>query len=126
MRLDAEIIDKENEKKRELENAKERQIYNPLEKTFDYSKRRVTDIKENSKVYLPKPANPKIEGELEMIRNVLMEEFSKYKSEIERENEKEREKRKNGENKENIGGEKEREIDKEEKKRKERNQEGRN
>ena len=97
-------------------------------------------------MYLPKPANPKIEGELEMIRNVLMEEFNKYKNEIERENEKERERKKNGENKKEIEKENEKEREKrksgdnrenkeedrdgetrkEENKRKERNQEGRN
>ena len=53
----------------------------------------MTDIKENSKVHLPKPVNAKIEGEIEMIRNVLMREFKKYRNEVEEKNKKEKEKR---------------------------------
>ena len=89
-----EDTNKETEEKNKIEDAKERQVYNPIEKTFDFSKRRVTDIKENSKVYLPKPVNAKIEGEMEMIRNILMKEFRTYKEEIDEKNKREREKNK--------------------------------
>ena len=81
------------EKKSQIEDAKERQVYNSLQKNFNFSKSYVTDIKENSKVNLPKPVNAKIQGEIEMIRNILMEEFRKYRNEIEEENKKERDKR---------------------------------
>ena len=77
IKIDAEIQDKSTEKKREIEEAKERQIYNPLEKIFDFGKRRVTYIKENSKVHLPKPLKANEEGELEMIREILVGEFKK-------------------------------------------------
>ena len=75
IKLDAEI--QSREKEREIREAKERQIYNPLEKIFDFGKRRVTDIKENSKVHLPKPLKAIEEGELEMIREILMVEYKK-------------------------------------------------
>ena len=77
IRIDAEIQDRNTERKREIEEAKERQIYNPLEKIFDFGKRRVTYIKENSKVHLPKPLKANEEGELEMIREILVGEFKK-------------------------------------------------
>ena len=64
------------------------------EKTFDQSKRRVTDLKECSEVFLPKARDEKIECKMEIIRNVIMEEFNAYKkkieTEIERRNEKKR------------------------------------
>ena len=93
IRLDAEIETREREKERELIEARERQIFDPVSKTFDFSKRRVTDMKENSKVYLPKPLKANEEGELEMIREVLMGEFKKYKREQEIEFEKRKENR---------------------------------
>ena len=36
----------------EIQEAKERQLFDPIKKVFDFSKRRATDCKENSKVYL--------------------------------------------------------------------------
>ena len=56
--VEGEVVTKEVEEEREKneeEEAKTRQIYNPVEKILDLRKRRVTDMKENSKVYLPKP-----------------------------------------------------------------------
>ena len=93
IRLDAEIENREKEKERELSDAKERQIYNPIEKVFDFGKRRVTDMKENSRIHLPKPLKANEEGELEMIREVLMGEFRKYKKEQEEEYDKRKENR---------------------------------
>ena len=62
------------------------------EKTFDQSKRRVTDLKECSEVFLPKARDEKIECKMEIIRNVIMKQFNAYKkkikTEIERRNEK--------------------------------------
>ena len=68
----------------DMMEAMERQVFNPKEKTFDYSKRRTTDLKENGFVYLPKAINPKLESELELVRKIVMEEFHKYRDEIEK------------------------------------------
>ena len=40
---------------------------------------RVTDLKECSEVFLPKARDEKIECKMEIIRNVIMEEFNAYK-----------------------------------------------
>ena len=48
--MEAEGQKREKEKEREIQEAKERQIFDPVNKVFNYSKRRVTDMKENSKV----------------------------------------------------------------------------
>ena len=51
----------------ELEDAKERLIFNPLTKIFDFRKKCVTDMKGNSEIVL--------ESEMEMIKNSLIETF---------------------------------------------------
>ena len=43
----------------------------------------MTDLKENSRVVLPKPASDKLESEMEVARETIMKEFMKYKREIE-------------------------------------------
>ena len=43
IRLDAEIESREKEREKEISDAKERQIFNPIEKVFNFSKRRVTE-----------------------------------------------------------------------------------
>ena len=63
-----------------LDEAKERQVYDPLEKTLDMSKKRVTDLQECAEIVLPKPRNEKVECEMEIIRNIIMEEFEAYKT----------------------------------------------
>ena len=74
----------EDNEKALLEDAKERQIYDPIDKIFDHSKKRVTDLQECAEVYLPKPVDEKYECEMEIIRNVILEEFNSYKEKIER------------------------------------------
>ena len=74
----------EKEEKDDIEEARERLIFDPTEKEFDYSKRRTTDLKENTKVTLPKAGSPREEAELEMIRKVILDEFNKFKREKER------------------------------------------
>ena len=66
------------------------------EKTFDQSKRRVTDLKECSEVFLLKARDEKIECKMEIIRNVIMKQFNAYKKKIETEIERRNEKK--GEN----------------------------
>ena len=68
-----------------INDAKQRQIYDPIKKVFDYSKRRVTDLIENNRVALPKEAEPRIENELGMLREIILKEFKDYKLELERE-----------------------------------------
>ena len=70
----------------EIEDAESRMIFDPVDRIFDYAKRRVTDLKENVKVSMPKPCSPKEEAELEMIRKVVMETFIDYKRAIEKNN----------------------------------------
>ena len=47
------------------------------------AKKRVTDLDENSRVVLPKPASDKLESEMEIVRETIMREFKRYKKEIE-------------------------------------------
>ena len=45
------------EEMQEIIEAKSRQYYDPEEKVFNYGKKRATDLKENSRVTLPRPVN---------------------------------------------------------------------
>ena len=56
----------EEEEAENIEDAKIRQIYDPITKKFNYSNRRVTDLPENNRVMLPKEVSPKLEHELGM------------------------------------------------------------
>ena len=58
----------EKEQQRMEEEAKMRQVYDPLDKRYDEGKRRVTDLEECSRVTLPKPLSVKRETEIEMRR----------------------------------------------------------
>ena len=73
----------EEEDEESMKDAKERQIYDPITRVFNYSKRRVTDLPENNRVQLPKEVSPKQENELGMLREIVMKEFVDYKREIE-------------------------------------------
>ena len=44
-KIDCEEYDEEKE---DLDDALERQVYDPVSKTFDYSKKRTTDLQENA------------------------------------------------------------------------------
>ena len=74
--------EKEKEKNEIISDARERQIFNPINKEFDYSKRRVTDLGENNKVYLPKICEVKEESEIEVMRNIILEEYKNYKKDV--------------------------------------------
>jgi len=80
-----------------IENAKSRQILDPLSYKFNYSKRCATDLQENKSVTLPKGVDGKLESEMSMLRDIMMREFIKYKKEMEaneiRENVEERRRR---------------------------------
>ena len=66
-----------------IADAKDRQVFNPIEKTLDMAKKRVTDLEENSKVSLPQPIDAKFESEMVVVRNTILKEFDNYKREME-------------------------------------------
>ena len=74
----------DNSKESIVEEARLRQVYDPIGKTFDYSKKRVTDLQECAEIILPKPGDDRIECELEMIRDIMIDEFNSYKTKIEK------------------------------------------
>ena len=78
MRLNSEEI--EDLEKMERLDAEARRVYDPIEKVFDHSRKRVTDLAENSKVSLPKPCDPLTESSIELMRQKVMETFRKYKN----------------------------------------------
>ena len=54
----------EEKEKMEEVKAQSRQVYDALNHTVNFMNRRVTDLKENAKVYLPRPLSPIEEAEL--------------------------------------------------------------
>ena len=62
-----EITEEEQERFDEL-NAQCRQIFDPVEKVFDDRKRRVTDLRECTRVTLPKPMKERDEALIEIRR----------------------------------------------------------
>ena len=69
----------EEQEKDVLNEVKLRQIYDPVRKIFDDSKRRATYLPENNRDSLPKEVSPRIENELGMLRETIMKEFHKLK-----------------------------------------------
>ena len=72
----------ESEVENEINEAKERQVFDPLKKVFDFSKRRATDCVENTKINLPQLGDPKEESQLEMLRTLLWDEYLSFKKEL--------------------------------------------
>ena len=73
-----------DENKRDIEreeDAKSRQIFDPIEKIYDDRKRRVTDLVECSRVTLPKPLSVKREAQIEMRREVHNRIYQDYRRE---------------------------------------------
>ena len=62
--------------------AKARQTYDPEEKTMDMRNKKVTDVKHNPKVYLPKALQPKDEAVIEVRRCKWLEIYNKYVKEF--------------------------------------------
>ena len=67
---EVELTDEEKQRFEILE-AKSRQFYDPEEKTFNYKKKRVTDVKENARVTLPKAVKELQEVGIEIRRQNL-------------------------------------------------------
>ena len=78
---DEEEIDESLEEKMEEEEAKSRQVFNPIEKTFDYIKKRATDLKENSRVTFSKPLPTTVKANLETRRKAYLAKVITYKEE---------------------------------------------
>ena len=66
-----------------VEDAKDRQIFDPLTNTLNLAKKRVTDLKENSRIILPKAVDEKLENEMGIIRETILGETKKHIREIE-------------------------------------------
>ena len=69
-----EITEEEQERFDELD-AQCRQIFDPVEKVFDDRKRRVTDLRECTRVTLPKPMKERDEALIEIRRGVIEKIF---------------------------------------------------
>ena len=59
-------------------DAEGRRVYNPLDKTFEYGAKRVTDLDKNKKVTLPNPCDPFTESSIELIKSNVMKTFNSY------------------------------------------------
>ena len=75
---EVEITEEEQDKLDEME-AQCRQIFNPVDKVYDDRKRRVTDLKECSRVTLPKPLKENDEALIEIRRGVTRKIFEEYR-----------------------------------------------
>ena len=73
-----EITEEEEEIMEEIE-ARSRQVFDPEMKTYDNRKKRVTDMKGNSRVTLPKPVKPADEANIEMRRDIYRKLFKNFK-----------------------------------------------
>ena len=56
-----------------------RQVYDPVEKIYDDRKRRVTDLKECSRVTLPRPLKPAEEANIEIRSNAQKKIYDDYR-----------------------------------------------
>ena len=74
-----ENLDEDEIEESEEMDAKNRQVYDPIDKNYDSRRRRVTDLKECSRVTLPKPLKPQEEANLEIRKRTQLEIFRKYK-----------------------------------------------
>ena len=71
----------DSETEEEVSEARERQFFDPINKIFDFSKKRATDCVENTKIHLPPLGDPKEESQLEMLRTLLWDEYIEFKKE---------------------------------------------
>ena len=89
------IEEREREEEEEILNdAKSRQIFDPMTRRFNYAKRRVTDLSENKSVVLPKGVDDKLESEMGILKELIIGEFKRYKRETEKKKKLKRLKRK--------------------------------
>jgi hypothetical protein len=74
--------DEEERIETEKDEARARQIYNPIERKFDDQKRRVTDLSECGRVTLPKPMSTKNEALMEVRRGANENIYNNYRGEV--------------------------------------------
>merc|ERR1712082_242455 len=74
---DTEEDDKLEEKMR-IAEAFSRMVFDDNSKTLDMRKRRVTDLPQNSKVFLPPPLNPMVESGLSVRKQEFSDSFADF------------------------------------------------
>ena len=74
-----EEVNESLEERMEEEEAKSRQVFDPIERTFDYRKKRATDLKENCRVTLPKCLPTTEEACMETRRKAYLTRFNTHK-----------------------------------------------
>ena len=78
----AEIEEDESfQEELEKQDAQSRQIYDPTTRTFNDAKRRATDLKECSRITLPKPLETRHEAMIETRRNMNEKTYNQYRDE---------------------------------------------
>ena len=73
--------DESFEEEMEKQDAQSRQIYDPKTRTFNDAKRRATDLKECSRITLPKPLETRHEAMIETRRNMNEKTYNQYRDE---------------------------------------------
>ena len=76
---DERLITKEDRARGEEEEARSRSIFDPVKKTFSLANRRATDLRENSKVTLPRAMNAREEASLDVRMNSYRDIYKEYK-----------------------------------------------
>ena len=76
-----EKSEEEEKQQAQEEEARSRQVFDPERKLYDERKRRATDIKECSRVTLPKPLGIVREAQIETRREIHKKIFAQYKRE---------------------------------------------
>ena len=77
-----EEVKSEEDKITEIElEARSRQVFNPVDRSYDDRKRRVTDLKECNRITLPKPLPPTEEAKIEIRREIHKKIYDKYREE---------------------------------------------
>ena len=84
--LTRQVMETEEEKEKAAKNreheAKSRQVYDPLEDTYDDRNRKVTDLVESSRVTLPKPLSITREAQIELRRELHNKVYQEYRKEF--------------------------------------------
>ena len=80
------LFDNEEEKqefdeKQEYPEAETREVFEKQTKTFDYRKRRATDVKGNSRTILPRALSTKSEAEISLRSSLFRDTFREYREE---------------------------------------------
>ena len=81
-RLDGQEYDEKEMLEQQEYEARARQIFDPEEKKFDSRKRRVTDLQECSRVYLPKPLDVQEESKLDARKQAQTDIYNNYRQEF--------------------------------------------